>query len=175
VTKVDDILQHYGITAADLRGAVLTAEIPLTDAVVNRLIAQQLAARETPFADVQVEALEDDRFTARVSAKARMVPAMSVFARIERQPDFPGDPVLWLRWSGLGALSRLAGPAIAFFQTTIAQKLPPGIMLDGKRVGIDVRRLLVERGLDDLADYARTVRVSTRRGAFVVKVELRAA
>ena len=176
MTLLDDFFQRFGITADDLRGAEVRAEIPLTNAVVNRFIAEQLAKRQTPLVGVQTEALADDSCATQLVAKTRMIPPMTVFTRIERQPEFPSDPVLWLRWSmpGMGALSLLAGPAVRFFKTAIERKLPPGISLHGERVAIDVPRLLAERGFGDLVGYIAGLRVRTRPGAFLVQVEMKA-
>ena len=174
MTPLDDFFQRFGITADDLRGAEVRAEIPLTNAVVNRFIAEQLAKRQTPLVGVQTDALADDSCATQLVAKTRMIPSMTVFTRIERQPEFPSDPVLWLRWSMPGSLSLLAGPAMRFFKTAIEQKLPRGISLDGERVAIDVAQLLAERGFGDLVGYIAGLRVRTRPGAFLVQVEMKA-
>src|SRR5688500_3908068 len=115
---LDSLLQRLGFSLQELAGAKLSGEIPFTNAVVNRVIAGQLSRRQTPLARVEVEAREGDAIALHVVAKARLVPPIRILARIERQPQFPADPVLWLRWSmpGAGPLALFAAPALAFFK-----------------------------------------------------------
>jgi hypothetical protein len=154
----------------ELKGATVTAELPLTNAVVNRLIAKRLAAASGPVAAVQVDALDDDTFSAQVSLRAKMIPPVRVVARIEEQPE-PQRPVLGIRWSmpGLGPLGLLAGSALSFLAT-----LPRGLRNEDDRLLVDVAELLRAQGLADLLPFISKVQVHTRRGAFVLRVELRA-
>ena len=158
-----------GNNLEELSGATLAAELPLTNAVVNRLISQRLAASDGPVSAVQLDALEDDTFSAQVSVRAKMVPAVRIVARIEQQPE-PQNPVVGIRWSmpGLGPLNLLAGPALSFLKT-----LPRGFRADDDRILVDVAELLRAQGLAELLPYLTKVRVHTRRGAFVLKFDLR--
>lgn len=169
MTSLDTILQRFGVTRSELSGAALSGEIPLPNALVNRFIASQLAQRDLPISSVRLDARNGDSFGAHVVPKARFVPAISIVARVERQPDLPDHPVLWLRWSmpGMGALALFAAPALAFFRA-----LPHGVRADGDRIAIDVRELLVSRGLGELAGYLRGLRVHTRAGAFIVRFDV---
>jgi hypothetical protein len=170
VPTLDDLLQPFGVRMADLAGSSVAGEIPLTDRVVNGLIAAQLAGRNVPVAGLHVEAQEGDAFTAHVAPKARFVPPIRVTARVDRQPDLPDDAVLWLRWSlpGLGALAAFAAPVIGFLKV-----LPPGVRVEGERIGIDIRELLVARGAGEVAGYLRTLRVHTRPGAFLIRFDVK--
>jgi hypothetical protein len=165
------LLQRFGMTRADLSGATLAGEIPLPNAAVNRFIAEQLARRDAPVTSIEVDAQGGDSFTAHVVTKARFVPPVRVLARVERQPEWPADPVLWLRWSipAVGPLAIFAAPALTAFKA-----LPPGVKADGERIGIDLREMLVSRGLGELAGYLRAVRLRTRPGAFIVQFDARA-
>ena len=167
--RTDNILDRFGLTLQDLAGAKVSGEIPFTNAVVNRFIAAQLATRQTPFTSVAVEAREGDAIAARIVAKARLVPPIRILARIDRQPVFPDKPVLGLQWSlpGVGPLALFAAPALAFFNA-----LPGGVTADRDRIAIDVRQLLISRGLGDLVALVRRLEVHTRAGAFVVKFEI---
>jgi hypothetical protein len=153
----------------ELSGATLAAEIPLTNAVVNRLIGERLAAASGPVSAVQVDALDDDTFSAQVSLRAKLIPTVRIVARIEEQPE-PQRPLLGIRWSmpGLGRLGLLAGAALSFLKT-----LPRGLRAEDDRILVDVAELLRAQGLGDLLPVVSKLRVHTRRGAFVVKFELR--
>jgi hypothetical protein len=153
----------------ELSGATIAAEIPLTNAVVNRLIGERLAAASGPVSTVQVDALDDDTFSAHVSLRAKMIPTMRIVARIEEQPE-PERPVLGIRWSmpGLGPLALLAAPALTFLKA-----LPRGLRAEDDRILVDVAELLRAQGLADLLPYVSQVRLHTRPGAFVLKFELR--
>jgi hypothetical protein len=171
-TSLDTLLQQFGINRSDLTGAALSGEIPLANAVVNRFVAAQLAGRDGPVTSVHLEAQDDDSILAHVVTKARFVPPIRIVVRVERQPQLPDDPVLWLRWSlpGMGALALFAAPALALFRA-----LPRGMRAEGDRIGIDLRELLVERGFGDLVGYLRDARVHTRLGVFIVGFDVRVA
>ena len=158
-----------GSNLQELSGATLATEIPLTNAVVNRLIAARLAAASGPVSTVQLDALDADTFSAQVSLRAKMIPTMRIVARIEEQPE-PHRPVLGIRWSmpGLGRLAMLAGPALTFLKT-----LPRGFRAEDDRILVDVAELLRAQGLADLLPLIVKVRVHTRPGAFLLKLELR--
>jgi hypothetical protein len=154
----------------ELSGTSIAAEIPLTNAVVNRLIAERLAAGSGPVSAVQVDALDDDTFNAQVSLRAKMIPTLRIVGRIEQQPE-PQRPVLGVRWSmsGLGPLALLVGPALTFLKT-----LPRGFRAADDRILVDVAELLRAQGLADLLPFISQVQIHTRRGAFVLKFLLRA-
>jgi hypothetical protein len=153
----------------ELSGATVAAELPLTNAVVNRLIGEQLAGTSGPVSAVQVDALDDDTFSAQVSLRAKMIPSLRILARIEEQPE-PHRAVLGIRWSmpSLGPLGLLAGSALSFLKT-----LPRGLRAEDDRLLVDVAELLRAQGLGDLLPFISKVRIHTRRGAFVVKFEMR--
>lgn len=158
-----------GANLQELSGTSIAVEVPLTNAVVNRLIGERLAATSGPVSAVQVDALDADTFSAQVSLKAKMIPAVRIVARIEEQPE-PQRPVLGIRWSmpGLGPLGLLAGPALSFLKT-----LPRGVRAEDDRILVDVAELLRAQGLADLLPFISKVRVHTRPGAFVLTLELR--
>jgi hypothetical protein len=154
----------------ELAGTTISAEIPLTNTVVNRLIAERLAHSAGPVSAVQVDVLDDDTFSAQVSMRAKMVPAITIVARIEEQPE-PQRPFLVVRWSlpGTRLLGLLARPALSFLKT-----LPRGFRTEDDRLRVDVTELLRARGLEDLLPFMSRVQVHTRRGAFLLRLELRA-
>jgi len=157
-----------GTNLQELAGASIAGELPLTNALVNRLIAERLAA-SGPVQAVQVDALEDDTFSAQVSLRAKLIPNVRIVGRIEEQPE-PHRPVLGIRWSmpGLGPLGMLAGSALAFLKA-----LPHGLRAEDDRILVDVAELLRSQGLGDLLPHIRKVQVHTRSGAFLVRFEVR--
>ena len=163
------IRERFGLDLRDFAGAMASGEIPLANGVVNGFIAAELARRQLPVQSLKVDAHEGDTLTAYIVPRARFVPPLRLHVRVERQPNLPVDPVLWLRWSmpGAGPLALFAAPALAFFKA-----LPPGIRADGDRLAIDVREMLNARGLGEALRFLRNVRVHTRAGAIVVKFEI---
>lgn len=165
--NLNDLLSRYaGLTADDLRGTALAGSLPLTDAVVNTLIARRLASTQWPVTKVTVAAQGGDSLAAEVQPRAPFVPSVKVLLAIERQPIFPDDPVLHLRWSlaGMGALSSFAAPMLATFGTRF-----PGVSVNGDRVAINVVDVLRARGLDDVAAALRELELRTERGIAVVR------
>jgi hypothetical protein len=166
----DKVRRLLGIDLPDIAGSVFAGEIPLSNALVNRLIMQRLAAAQLPIAGVRVEAHAGDQLTIVLSMRGSLIPDVTITARIEEQPQFPGPAVLWLRWTlpAMRALSIFAAPALTYFK-----KLPPGIRVDGDRIAVDVAELLRSRGLEELMDYITRVNVTTRESAIVVAFALR--
>jgi hypothetical protein len=165
----DLLLQYAGLAAADLSGTALAGSVPLTNAVINTLIARKLASAEMPVVSVKVDAQAGDRLMAEVVTRAAFVPKLRVQIAIERQPIFPTDPVLHLRWSlaGMGALSAFAGPLVAAF------KAPwPGVTVTGDHIAINVPALLSGRGLADVATAVRELELRTQAGFVVVRFSL---
>ena len=158
------------MTVPDFAGAAVGGEIPLTEAVVNRFIAAQLATRQLPVTGVELEGHDGDAFTAHVGLRNKLVRSLRVHVRIERQPQLPDDAVLILRWSmpGAGPLALFAAPALSLFKA-----LPPGVSADADRITIDVRRVLAAHGLGELAGYLKNLELHTRRGGFVVRGDVR--
>jgi hypothetical protein len=162
------VRSRLGIDLRELAGAAVAGEIPLTDGVLNRLIAERIG--DHPHVrSVRVETHDADWAAIHVVARSRLVPSLRFTARIEQQPALPDDPTLRLQWSmpSAGPLALLAGPMLSYFN-----KLPPGITMTGDRVVIDVRHLLRMRGLDGALPFVKRLAVHTRAGAFVVRFEL---
>ena len=159
-----------GTDLQEFAGAALIGELPLTNAVINRLIADRLGAATGPMSSVQIDALDDDTFSAQLSLRAKVIPTLRIVARIEEQPQLPHRPVLGVRWSmpGIGPLALLAGPALTFLKA-----LPRGLSADDDRIVVDLAEIVRSQGLGDLLPYIQKAQVHTRRGAFLVRFELR--
>jgi hypothetical protein len=154
----------------ELAGTNVAGELPLTNAVVNRVITERLAASSGPVSAVQVEALDDDTFSAQLSLRSKMIPGIRIVGRIEEQPQLPQRPILGIRWSmpGIGPLGMFAAPALTFLKA-----LPRGIRAEDDRILVDVSELLRSQGLGDLLPFIARVQVHARRGAFLLQFELR--
>lgn len=163
------VRDRLGLDLSDLRGANVSGEIPIATDGINRVLAEHAAAGTLPVASLRVETGDSGALTATIVPKARLLPALRLSLAITRQPAFPADPVLHLRWSmpGLGRLARLASPALSFLGA-----LPHGVAVAGDRATIDLLELLRSRGLDELAGYIEFLECDTRVGAVVVRFRL---
>ena len=161
------VRERSGLELREFAGTTLAGEIPLGDALVNRLLADRLAGH-SQIAAVRVQAQSNDSVAIQVEPRARLMPPINIAARVERQPDFPLDPTLLLRWSmpAAGPLALLAAPVLGYFKA-----MPAGIRMDGDRIAVDVRELLHLRGLDDIVALIRKLEIHTRQGGFVVRFE----
>ena len=159
-----------GIELGDVSGAVFSGDIPMTEALVNRLIAERLAVSGGPVSSVRLHPLDGDALDAELTIPAlRIMPVVKVHAVIERQAT-AANPVLLVRWSmpSLGPLAMFAGNVASYFK-----KLPPGIRIDGDQATIDIREVAASRGVAELLDYVTDLQVHTREGEFLLKVGLR--
>jgi hypothetical protein len=159
-----------GFDLAELRGARVSGEVPLTDSLLNRVIAEQLRAKGGPVSALVVEPLDGDALNVHVRMHTAFVPTLKVHLRVEAQPTFPDSPALVLRWSlgALGALARMASPVLALLKV-----LPPGVRVDGDLVGVDVAELLRARGLGELLPWIAKLRVTTQSGRVIVAFDVR--
>jgi hypothetical protein len=165
----DLILAQQRAGFPDVVGARVAAFIPVSDRLLNEIIARELPAG-APVSDVSVEALPGNAIAVRARlARAPMLPAIKLTFTIVRQPQLPQDPVLVLRM-GSSALMSLAGPALRFFDA-----LPQGIRADGDLLLVNLRELLAARGADWLLPYLADLEITTGARALLVAFHVRVA
>ena len=164
---LEPLFQRIGVDPSDLAGTALFGEIPVSEALINRLIAGKLE-RHAQLASVRLSAQDGDQLLVRVEPRSRLLPSLSAVVRIERQPELPGDPTVRLRWSmpAAGPLAMVAGRLLGHFKA-----MPEGIHVDRDMVIVDLRALLKSRGLEELLTVVRRIAFHTRPGAVVVQLE----
>jgi hypothetical protein len=152
---------------ADMAGAQATVSLPLSDRLLNQVIAANLPPDGVlRHAELRVHAGE--RLTLRVTlAKPSFLPPLNVNLHIERQAQLPDSPVIVLKVSGAGGLMAMAGSAAG-----LANGLPPGMRLDGDRIYVDLDAMLRPHGADTLLDLLEKLSVTTVEG--VVTLAFRA-
>ena len=148
----------------DLRGSEAVLTIPLSDRLVNEAIAAFLPAGGK-VREVTVQLHDANRMTVKIRATSSFLPAIPVGLEIEKQPALPDDPILTLKLANASKFVTLAASTLPAMV-----KLPPGIIVIGDRIRIDVRRLLSERHLDSWLAYISELRIGTREGALVLHV-----
>jgi hypothetical protein len=161
------LLRQWGVHPDDIAGTSLTGEIPFSESLVNRLVAKALD-QNAHIASVLVTLHDGDEALVRVEPRLRLVPAVPIVVRIERQPDLPHDPTLRLRWAmrAAGPLTFVAGKIAGAFNA-----LPGWIRIDGDLIVLDLRGLLRTRGLEDALALVRRAAVHTRSGAVVLQFQ----
>ena len=149
----------------DLAGARVSATIPVSERLINELVAASMPPN-VPVREAHVHPEPGDRFSVRLTPKSGFLPSLTIKLAIERQPDFPASPELILRMATLGGLFGVAAAAFP-----IAQMLPPGVRLDGEHIRVDLRALAAQRGAGDLVQYIRQLRITTEDGRVILHVE----
>lgn len=161
---LNEILRQLQTTRfRDLAGARITAVTPVSEALVNQLIAASLPAN-APVRSVSIVPEAGDHFSVRIVAKAALIPAITLKLAVDQQPRLPGSPVLTLRMVTLGGFFGLASGVIAGM-------LPPGIRLEGERILVDLRAMAAQHGASDLFDYLTDLQVHTDEGRVVLHVD----
>lgn len=158
----DRVRALLGIELAELAGATLSCQLPLTSQTINRLIQARLVKGNLPIASAVIDVRDGDMAVLTVSPSMPL-PAVRIDLRIELQPDFPGKPVLWLRWS-MGGLAGLLSKLVDRFKPA----LPHGIRMDSELIAIDIGEILHAQQLGELVPYIKNLQVHTRAGAVVV-------
>ena len=163
----DTVRERLGVDIGTFTGARAAGEVPLSDEFLNRLIAERLA-NHAQISALHVAAQQGDAIAVEVVPRARLIPPVRILARIERQPE-PQNPILLLRWSmpSAGPLALLAAPVLSYFKA-----MPPGIRLEGDRLAVDVRELLVSRGMGEVLGFIRRLEIHTRPGAVIAQFEV---
>lgn len=164
---LDALFRRWGINPGDIAGTSLAGEIPIGEALINRLIAKRLE-RHAHIASVVVTMRDGDEALVRVEPRARLIPTVPIVVRIDRQPDLPRDPTLRLRWSipAAGPLALVAGTIAGYLNA-----LPEGIQVDRDVMVVDLRVPLRARGLEEVLEVVRRAAIHTRPGALVVQLE----
>ena len=151
----------------DLGGSEVVATIPVSERLVNEVVATLLPAGGK-VREVEIRAEADNRLTVRVRLSASpLVPAIPVTLAIEEQPRLPEQPILSLKLAQASGFVALAASALPSMLT-----LPPGIRIEGEYIRLDLRRLLAERQLDSWLEYVKDLRISSRAGAIVLHLRV---
>ena len=167
---IERLTAWLGADFRELAGATVDADIPLSTALLNRAIDEQLTRAQGHISAAVVEPHDGDRVTVHLTPRAALLPRMRLQLQIAGQPDLPGSPVLVLRWSldgGLGVLARVASPILGLFDV-----LPPGIRVDGDLIGIDLEEVLRSKRLEWVLPLVRQVRVHTSDAGVRVRLAL---
>jgi hypothetical protein len=151
----------------DLPGARVSAHIPLTRALLNRMVAGALTGSSTPVRAVDITPLPGDRFDALVTLSWPLVPPLKVTFTIEQQPLFPASPVLVLRWSFLGGLGLLASRFIGSLGS-----LPEGVRLQNDRLLLDIPALTARTPARQVLPSLKALELHTADDHLVVELEL---
>jgi hypothetical protein len=104
-----------------------------------------------------------------VFRRARFAPSVTITARIEEQPCLPDSPRFVFRWwlAGMGPVASLMGPALALFTT-----LPPGIVVDGDRMVVNLAEVLEEHGGRAVFNSVTALRADIHREMLLVSFAL---
>jgi hypothetical protein len=151
---------------ADLAGASASFTIPVSDRLLNRVVADRLP-RASPVSELQLRADDGNQLTASVKlGRLSFLPAVRVRFVIEQQPDLPASPVLVLRMV-LEGMAALASPALPFLKS-----LPPGVRLEQDRLHVNLATLLAQYGAADALGFLTALEVTTTAGRVIVSGRL---
>jgi hypothetical protein len=147
----------------DLAGARFTADVPVSERLLDELIAVSIPP-DAPVRSVAIRPEGGDRLSVRIAPKMSLIPAITLRLVIDAQPRLPESAVLVLRMATLGGLFGLASGAIAGM-------LPPGLRLEGDRILVDLREIAAQRGFADVFEYLAALQVHSDEGRLVVHVD----
>jgi hypothetical protein len=147
----------------DLSGARVTAAVPVSESLLNELIALSLPSN-APVRSVSIRPDAGNHFAVRLVPKAALIPPITLKLVIDQQPQLPSRPVIVLRMVTLGGLFGLASGAIAGL-------LPAGVTLQGERILIDLQTLAAQRGAAEAFEYLTAAQIETEAGKVVLHVD----
>jgi hypothetical protein len=168
VADVSKLLTDLHASAfRDVAGSRASARIPVSRALLNRLVAEALAGSSTPVRAVDIRPRAGDQFDVVITVSWPFVPPLKAAFTVDQQPRFPASPVLVLRWSFLGAVGSLASRLITSFD-----RLPAGIGLDGDRLLLDIPVLAARSSAASMLAYVKALELHTLDDRAVIDVEL---
>jgi hypothetical protein len=151
----------------DLAGTHVSASVPVSAALLNRVIADALAAGGAPVQSIDVQPRAGDRIDVVIKVTWPFVPALTARLTIEQQPVFPASPRLTLRWSFLGAVGAFGSR----FVSSLA-RLPDGIHLDADRLVVDIPAAAAHSPAAELLPYVNRLEVHTLDDRVLIQFEL---
>ena len=164
-SKLLSDLQASGF--GDLGGSRVSARIPVSRALLNRVVAEAFAGSSTPVRAVDIRPRAGDQFDVVITVSWPFVPPLTAAFTIDQQPSFPASPLLVLRWSFLGAAGAIASRLITSFD-----RLPAGIRLDGDRLLLDIPVLAARSPAASVLAYVRSFELHTLEDRAVISLEL---
>ena len=151
---------------ADLGGAHASFTVPVSDRLLNRIIADRLP-RSSPVSELQLHAEDGNQMTVGVKlGRLAFLPPVRIRLAIERQPDLPASPILVLRMV-LEGVAAVAGPALRFLEG-----LPPGVRLQQDRLHVDLATLLGHYGAASALPFITALELTTVGGQVIVSGQL---
>jgi hypothetical protein len=149
---------------ADVAGADTALTLPVSDRLINQVIAERLP-RNSAVGPVEITAAAGNQFDVRVRLRQLpFLPAIPIGVVIDRQPDLPSAPVLGLRIVS-PLIAAAAGPLAGFFKS-----LPPWVRLDGAHVSIDLQAAAASYGAAEAFGYLRAIALTTSEGRVIVSI-----
>ena len=151
----------------DIQGARLSLSIPITERLLNALVAATLppAARVR---DLSIHPQHGNRFVVRMKVPGvSFLPPVSVTVVIEQQPAPPDSPLV-LRLTTWPGLMRMIGAALP-----LASFLPPGVRMEQERILVDLNALAERHGYGDLVPLVKSLQIRTEASVVVVEAEAR--
>jgi len=157
---------------ADIRGATLSAAVPLREVLVNDLLQEFVVARQSDRVRLLRVAFLDKNIV-HVKASVRVLfawPTVDIAAQIENLTNARGAPVLRLQ------IVPLSGGLLETFLPALLSLLPfpESVTVSGRQVDINIHTVFTRRGLDEIAALIKHVEVHSRRGVLLVGLALRA-
>jgi hypothetical protein len=152
----------------DLAGARVSAQVPVSRLLLNRIVAGALRGSNEAVRHIDVQPLPGDSFAVAVSLKWALIPSITVTLDVERQPVFPDSPVLVLRWSLPAGLGTIAAQFVSRIKS-----LPHGVQLERDRLLLDLRRLAERSPAAELLPYIGRGELHTISDAAIVEIDLR--
>jgi hypothetical protein len=165
-TLVELLRRQLPLGFPDLAGTRVSVRIPVSEALVNAAIAASLPPGGK-VREVLVNPRANDRMRVKiVVAKPGFLPPITLTVAIDRQPALPESPDLVFRLEGAGTLLTFAGPALAFVHA-----LPPGILMRGDQIFVNLKTLAESRGYGDWLRLVEHIHVSTEPGQLILSVD----
>ena len=172
-TYLRDLLRRQPASGfADFPGAVVTGTLPLTEQVLNDIVAETVLKKNGPIKRFHVAVLPANRLVLDLTIeKWLFTPQFQVTLDVDKMVNFPADPVLRLR------LAHVEGPFAGLVEPVLNIIVPDGtgVRVSGRLIEIDLGALLRKGGQGYLIPLVKLLHLSTKQGRaeidFALKVD----
>jgi hypothetical protein len=157
---------------AGVRGAAVSAAVPLREGFVNDLLQEFVVTRQADRVRLLRVAFLDNNIV-HVKATVKVLfawPTVDIAAQIENRVSATGAPVLRLQ------IVPLSGGLLETFLPALLSLLPfpESVTVSGRQVDVNIHTAFTRRGLNEIAALIHRAEVHSRRGVLLVGLVLRA-
>lgn len=147
---------------SDLAGLIINASIPLSEGLINEVIADALLGNKN-ISSLRISIFSQNRISADLKTVVWPWP-INLKLQVESPRDFADSPKIKTRLENHGLLGKLGAALNA---------LPNGIQMNDDQLIIDIAAFLTTPQQRQLLDLIQSLEITTKSGEIILDVKIR--